>query len=104
MFLQRPAQESHLNAGHLGLSGLQLRGHAMFSDEGLPIDSITLEYAWLIEVQVGVISGKLTPPQVRDPLNTGHLGCLDLSGLQLRGHAMFSDEGLPVDSITLEYA
>ena len=61
---QRSPQESHLNAGHLGLSGLQLRGHAMFSDEGLPIDSITLEYAWLIEIQVGVVSGRLTLPQV----------------------------------------
>ena len=56
--------DAHLSDGHLGLSGLQLRGHAMFSDEGLPVDSETLEYAWLLDLQMGVLSGRLTPPQV----------------------------------------
>ncbi|XP_022098164.1 uncharacterized protein KIAA1109-like isoform X2 [Acanthaster planci] len=55
--------DSHLCDGHLGLSGLQLRGHAMFSDEGLPMDSETVEYAWLLDLQMGVLSGRLTPPQ-----------------------------------------
>ena len=41
-----------------------MRGHAMFSGKGLPPDSETLEYAWLTELQFGVLSGKITPPQV----------------------------------------
>lgn len=36
----------------------------MFSLEGLPLDSETLEYGWLIEVIVGELTGKLTTPQV----------------------------------------
>jgi hypothetical protein len=36
----------------------------MFSHEGLPLESETLEYAWLIEAVVGTVSGKLTTPQV----------------------------------------
>jgi len=37
----------------------------MFSDEGRSLDEDTLEYAWLLEVQLGKLSGKLTAPQVR---------------------------------------
>ena len=37
----------------------------MFSHDGLPLDSETLEYAWLIEVTIGDITGKITAPQVR---------------------------------------
>lgn len=36
----------------------------MFSDEGRSLDEDTLEYAWLVEVQLGKLSGKLTGPQV----------------------------------------
>ena len=36
----------------------------MFSHDGLPLDSETLEYAWLIEVTIGDITGKITAPQV----------------------------------------
>jgi hypothetical protein len=36
----------------------------MFSDEGRTLDEETLEYAWLVEIQVGKLSGKLTAPQV----------------------------------------
>lgn len=36
----------------------------MFSDEGRSLDDETLEYAWLIEVQLGKLSGKLTSPQL----------------------------------------
>ncbi len=61
---QRPECHNHLNDGHLCLSGLQVRGHAMFSHDGLPLDSETLEYAWLIEVTIGDITGKITAPQV----------------------------------------
>ena len=36
----------------------------MFSAEDRPIDVETLEYAWLLELQLGTFSGKVTPPQV----------------------------------------
>ncbi|XP_020299517.1 uncharacterized protein KIAA1109 isoform X4 [Pseudomyrmex gracilis] len=60
----RPNKEHHLNQGHLMLSALQVRGHAMFSNEGRSLDQETLEYAWLIEVQLGKLSGKITSPQL----------------------------------------
>lgn len=41
-----------------------MRAHAMFSAEGLPAGSDTLEYAWLIDVQAGALTGKVTVPQV----------------------------------------
>lgn len=44
---------------------LQVRGHAMFSDEGRTLDEETLEYAWLVEVQLGKLGGKMTAPQVK---------------------------------------
>ena len=37
----------------------------MFSDEGRTLDEEILEYAWLLEIQLGKLSGKLTAPQVR---------------------------------------
>lgn len=36
----------------------------MFSDVGKALDQDTIEYAWLIEVQMGKLSGKLTAPQL----------------------------------------
>lgn len=36
----------------------------MFSDVGQNLDQDTVEYAWLVEVQLGKLSGKLTPPQL----------------------------------------
>jgi len=63
---ERPSSHSHLSSGHLALSGLQIRGHAMFSHEGLPLDSETLEYAWLLEVTVGDLTGRLTAPQLQN--------------------------------------
>ncbi|KAG8228088.1 hypothetical protein J437_LFUL000087, partial [Ladona fulva] len=60
----RNGKDSHLEQGHLMLSGLQVRGHAMFSDEGRSLDEETLEYAWLLELQLGKLNGKLTTPQL----------------------------------------
>lgn len=60
----RPSKERHLKQGHLLLSALLIRGHAMFSNEGRSLDSETLEYAWLLEIQLGKLSGKLTLPQL----------------------------------------
>ncbi|PSN42917.1 hypothetical protein C0J52_12026 [Blattella germanica] len=46
------------------LTSDKVRGHAMFSDEGRTLDEETLEYAWLLEIQLGKLSGKLTAPQL----------------------------------------
>ncbi|KAJ6668797.1 hypothetical protein lerEdw1_012281 [Lerista edwardsae] len=61
---QRPPMDEVLREGHISLSGLQLRAHAMFSAEGLPLGSDTLEYAWLIDVQAGSLTAKVTVPQL----------------------------------------
>lgn len=61
---QRPTADSVLRDGHLSLSGLQMRAHAMFSAQGLPLGSDTLEYAWLIDMQAGGLTGRVTVPQV----------------------------------------
>ncbi|XP_041357043.1 transmembrane protein KIAA1109-like isoform X2 [Gigantopelta aegis] len=62
----RDVDQDHLKEGHLALSGLQVRGHAMFSHEGLTLDSETLEYAWLVEAVIGEVTGKLTSPQLQN--------------------------------------
>lgn len=36
----------------------------MFSDAERNLDQDTLEYAWLLEIQLGKLSGKATAPQV----------------------------------------
>ena len=36
----------------------------MFSDKGLPLEAETVEYAWMVEVGVGDLTGRLTAPQV----------------------------------------
>ncbi|XP_048858560.1 transmembrane protein KIAA1109 homolog isoform X2 [Brienomyrus brachyistius] len=61
---QRTAADSPLRDGHISLSGLQMRAHAMFSAEGLPPGSDTLEYAWLLDFQVGALTGSVTVPQL----------------------------------------
>ncbi|XP_062852110.1 bridge-like lipid transfer protein family member 1 isoform X3 [Trichomycterus rosablanca] len=68
---QRPAVDGVLRDGHLSLSGLQMRAHAMFSAEGLPAGSDTIEYAWLIDVQTGALTGKVTLPQCASLLEWG---------------------------------
>ncbi|XP_055837347.1 bridge-like lipid transfer protein family member 1 isoform X6 [Episyrphus balteatus] len=62
--LVRPNRDKHINQGHLLLSAVQVRGHAMFSNEGCALDEDTLEYSWLVEIQLGKLSGKLTVPQL----------------------------------------
>ncbi|XP_077476639.1 bridge-like lipid transfer protein family member 1 [Stigmatopora argus] len=68
---QRPTADGVLRDGHLSLSGLQMRAHAMFSAEGLPLGSDTLEYAWLIDMQLGSLSGRVTVPQVASMIEWG---------------------------------
>uniref|UniRef100_A0A4W3HSK9 KIAA1109 n=1 Tax=Callorhinchus milii TaxID=7868 RepID=A0A4W3HSK9_CALMI len=67
----RPSVDGLLREGHISLSGLQLRAHAMFSAEGLPLGSATLEYAWLIDVQAGLLTAKVTLPQLGTLLEWG---------------------------------
>ncbi|KAK4311358.1 hypothetical protein Pmani_017134 [Petrolisthes manimaculis] len=63
---QRLSAHQHLHTGFLMLSGLQMRGDAMFSAEERSLDEETLEYAWLVELTVGTLSGKLTTPQLQN--------------------------------------
>jgi hypothetical protein len=56
--------KNELSQGHLLLTGLQFRGHAMFSELDRPLGSETLEYAWLIEIQCGSLFGKVTATQL----------------------------------------
>ena len=58
------ADGDHSSQGHLMLTGLQFRGHAMFSEIDRPIGCDTLEYAWLIEVQCGTLTGKINATQL----------------------------------------
>ena len=46
--------------GRLHLQDLQLRGHAMFSSAGLSMGTLSVEYAWLMEVLIGDIKGLLS--------------------------------------------
>lgn len=39
----------------------------MFSDKDVPLGNDTIEYGWLVEVQLGQLKGKLTPSQVSFP-------------------------------------
>ncbi|RZB41573.1 hypothetical protein BDFB_011892 [Asbolus verrucosus] len=68
--VNRSSKDKHLNQGKLTLSSLQVRGHAMFSSVGQTLDQDTIEYAWLVEVQLGKLSGKLTSPQLYSLLAT----------------------------------
>ncbi|KAF5284663.1 hypothetical protein FQR65_LT13494 [Abscondita terminalis] len=62
--VNRSSKDKQLNQGRLTLSALQVRGHAMFSNEGCSLDEDTVEYAWLLEIQLGKLSGRLTSPQL----------------------------------------
>ena len=59
--LQR-SYDQNLSQGHLCLSSIQVRGHAMFSDENR-VKTDTLEYAWLLEILMGDLTGSITPVQ-----------------------------------------
>ena len=60
----RSAPEAHLADGFAVLMGLQLRMHAMFSRERLTQEAETLEYAWLIELELGHVLARLNPAHV----------------------------------------
>ncbi|KAK6025349.1 hypothetical protein OSTOST_08760, partial [Ostertagia ostertagi] len=50
------------NDGYLTLSGLQFRGHAMFSSVDCPWDMAVVEYCWLTEILVGEVGGCFGEP------------------------------------------
>lgn len=62
--MKRPKNSAHLNNGFMLMDSLQFRGHALFSGLGRSLESETLEYGWLVEVEIGKLSGKLTSPQL----------------------------------------
>lgn len=62
--MQRPLPHTHLQDGHLKLSGLQVRSHIMYSNVGVEPAVSPLAYGWLFEVIVGDVTGRLTAPQV----------------------------------------
>ncbi|CAI4230279.1 unnamed protein product [Auanema sp. JU1783] len=53
---------SNQSDGFLTLSGLQFRGHAMFSSVDVPWDMSILEYGWIMEIIIGDIRGSLNFP------------------------------------------
>ena len=50
----------------------------MFSDVGRSLDQDTIEYTWLLEIQLGKLCGKLTSPQLHSVL-----ACLETMALLL---------------------
>ncbi|XP_039764683.1 transmembrane protein KIAA1109 homolog isoform X1 [Pararge aegeria] len=55
---------SALQNGHLMLSSFQLRGNGFFSDTNRSVEEETVEYAWMMELQLGQLTGRLTLPQL----------------------------------------
>ncbi|KAJ8729122.1 hypothetical protein PYW08_000703 [Mythimna loreyi] len=53
-----------LYQGHLMLSSFQLRGNGFFSDTNRTVEEDTVEYAWMMELQLGQLTGRLTLPQL----------------------------------------
>jgi hypothetical protein len=61
----------------------------MFSDEGRTLDEETLEYAWLVEIQLGKLGGKVTAPQVKllngcEPVPASHPAWQALAHIHLQ--------------------
>jgi len=90
--------DKNLSQGHLCLSSVQVRGHAMFSDEDR-LKTDTLEYAWLLEILLGDVTGSLTfvqTEQIVHGLETLILSLMLENEFQI--HSVFSDRedpGLP---------
>ncbi|KAH9284372.1 Uncharacterized protein ECG_02261 [Echinococcus granulosus] len=60
----RPPNAVNLSTGRAQLTGLELRGQALFSNRGLPLKAETVEYAWLFEITCGTLTGEITAPQL----------------------------------------
>ncbi|RVE46725.1 hypothetical protein evm_008645 [Chilo suppressalis] len=59
-----PMNSGALYQGHLMLSSFQLRGNGFFSDTNRSVEEDTVEYAWMMELQLGQLTGRLTLPQL----------------------------------------
>lgn len=59
-----PVNSGALYQGHLMLSSFQLRGNGFFSDSNRSVEEDTIEYAWMMELQLGQLTGRLTLPQL----------------------------------------
>lgn len=59
-----PMNSGALYQGHLMLSSFQLRGNGFFSDTNRNVEEDTIEYAWMMELQLGQLTGRLTLPQL----------------------------------------
>ncbi|KAL4710254.1 hypothetical protein ACJJTC_003534 [Scirpophaga incertulas] len=59
-----PMNSGALHQGHLMLSSFQLRGNGFFSDTNRTVEEDTIEYAWMMELQLGQLTGRLTLPQM----------------------------------------
>ncbi|CAH8459783.1 unnamed protein product [Schistosoma turkestanicum] len=60
----RSKSNSNVSSSRIQLVGLQLRGQGMFSHVNLPIRAESLEYAWLLELTVGQLTGQLSAPKL----------------------------------------
>lgn len=59
-----PALGEQPRQGNLMLTGLQFRGHAIFSDIDMEPGGDTLEYGWMMELTCGSLCGKVSIPQL----------------------------------------
>lgn len=59
-----PVNSAGLYQGHLMLSSFQLRGNGFFSDTNRSVEEETVEYSWMMELQLGQLTGRLTLPQL----------------------------------------
>lgn len=59
-----PVNSGALYQGHLMLSSFQLRGNGFFSDTNRNVEEDTVEYAWMMELQLGQLTGRMTLPQL----------------------------------------
>lgn len=64
MFFERSRSFPSATEGFLTADSLSFRGHALLSEDGISWDAGSIEYAWIFEVIIGNIVGKLHPTQV----------------------------------------
>uniref|UniRef100_A0A9J2P2Q7 Bridge-like lipid transfer protein family member 1 C-terminal domain-containing protein n=1 Tax=Ascaris lumbricoides TaxID=6252 RepID=A0A9J2P2Q7_ASCLU len=64
MFFERSRSFPSATEGFLTADSLSFRGHALLSEDGISWDAGSIEYAWIVEVIIGNIVGKLHPTQV----------------------------------------
>uniref|UniRef100_A0A915A4B7 Bridge-like lipid transfer protein family member 1 N-terminal domain-containing protein n=3 Tax=Parascaris univalens TaxID=6257 RepID=A0A915A4B7_PARUN len=63
MFFERSRSFPSATEGFLTVDSLSFRGHALLSEDGISWDAGAIEYAWIVEVIIGNVVGKLHPTQ-----------------------------------------